>query len=172
VRQIGQIKRAFDFRRGARERRRRVAVLPRRRAFSAAIATKVSRCFALSSVASAPLSHSILSASRPCFAAHTPFATTATAARHGHHVFHAGDFFRGGIVKALHLSAEHTGGRATTAVSAPGTFTSMPNTPRPVTLSADSMRFVGFPMNANCPAAFNFTSFGGVSAAAAVASSP
>ncbi len=64
------------------------------------------------------------------------------------------------------------GGRATTAVSIPGSWTSIPNVARPVTFSAPSTRFTDVPMIRNREGSLSGTFSGGVWRAASSARSP
>jgi len=68
--------------------------------------------------------------------------------------------------------APNTGGRATSAISMSGRFTSMPNSAAPLTLALLSRRRVGLPISVKSFASLSLTSFGIGSFAAASASSP
>ena len=99
----------------------------------------------LSSVAPSPGFHSTVSASRPSFADQKWSATTATPDGT------CTTWRTPGTASAFAGSNDFTvppkyGERRTSAVCSPGKRTSMPNCARPLTLSGESRRFVGWPM--------------------------
>ena len=95
------------------------------------------------------------SASRPFLAAQNEVATTATPDGTWTTSLDAAHRPRARVAFMLLTVAPNTGGRATSAVSMPGTLASRPNVASPVTFSRLSSRRVGLPMILNCDGSFS-----------------
>jgi len=126
---------------------------------------------ALESPALGPRSHSTASASRPRFAAQKPVAITATPEPTSTTCLTPGTA-SAAAESMLRAFAPKTGAWRTSAVSMPGRCTSIANTALPLTLAGVSRRFVGLPIRRKSFGSLSGTSAGGVSFAAASASSP
>ena len=127
--------------------------------------------FAVVRSALAPRSQTMSSASRPHFAAQKCSPTTATA------LSILITSTTPGSARARFSSTDRTvppwvGHALTVAIFIPGTFTSMPNSVAPTTLSGESTRRSGFPMSVNAAGSLSATLAGTAKAPAAFASAP
>ncbi|CAJ2713907.1 Uncharacterised protein [Burkholderia pseudomallei] len=116
-------------------------------------------------------SHSTFSASRPCFAAQKPFATTATPRSTCTTDTTPGTAFAALASNDFTLPPK-TGGRCSSATSMPGIDTSIVNCAVPSDFARASTRGTGLPISRKSLGDFSVTCSGTGSAAAAVASEP
>ncbi len=129
------------------------------------------RISALPDLVAALSSHCTDSASRPRFAVQKSFASTATPC--GICTTSVTPLIAFALVASKDFTfAPYCGGCATTAVSMPGSFTSMVKTALPFVLAFESLRGTSLPISLKSFGSFNFTSAGTGIAAAFCASCP